>query len=205
VIAAARTLSIPSEADFLTELIAEQRAATEELAATRELYAELMGLKAPAEYWTGKSRNHAENEGRYLNHIKFGSVWFVLFSVSVPLLFVKKGLPWIDGIVAGKSFDFGFVYYPLLGLYVLLVTTGLWGLRVLVKLYLSEHHLRTDANERATMITTYLALTEKGSADSSDRSIILSSLFRPTQDGVVKDEGVDVAIPHLLSKYLTQR
>lgn len=45
-----------------------------------------------------------------------------------------------------------------------------------------------DAKERRTMVMSYLALAHKGKADSEDRKIILEALFRPTEDGIVKDD-----------------
>ncbi|MNT53094.1 hypothetical protein D3C72_1901650 [compost metagenome] len=64
-----------------------------------------------------------------------------------------------------------------------------WLGRLLTKLYLSQHHLRQDAEERATMTTTYLALTEVSAPGDADRQIVLNALFRNTSDGIVKEEG----------------
>ena len=61
-----------------------------------------------------------------------------------------------------------------------------WAGRLLTKLYLSQHHLRQDAQERATMTETYLALIENGAATEADRQVILNALFRNTPDGIVK-------------------
>lgn len=55
--------------------------------------------------------------------------------------------------------------------------------------YLSEHHLRKDAEEREIMTKTYLALTKDAVAADADRHIILNGLFRNSADGIVKDEG----------------
>jgi Family of unknown function (DUF6161) len=194
----------------LVDLISEQRVARDELLATRKTYEELMRLRAPADYWQSKSLDHHRSEEEYLNSTIKAAIVFVVLSVFLPILFITNGYQWIvarvgegrisENIAASVSL----ASYVLLGLYVLLVTTGLWGLRVLVKLYLSEHHLRADATERLTMTMTYLALTEKGAATDVDRTIILSALFRPSQDGVVKDEGIDPSIPHLLSRALAR-
>ncbi len=40
------------------------------------------------------------------------------------------------------------------------------------------------------MITTYLALiNEGGAATDKERALVLAPLFRPTEDGLVKDDG----------------
>ena len=80
-----------------------------------------------------------------------------------------------------------------------------WAGRLLTKLYLSQHHLRQDAEERATMTETYLALIENQAADSEDRLVILNALFRATPDGIVKEEGgLDPSIAAALGKYLAK-
>ena len=77
-------------------------------------------------------------------------------------------------------------------------TVYLWIARIVVRLFLSEIHLGMDARERVVMVDSYLALLNKdeGAIDNEHRTIILSALFRPTQDGIVKDDAA--ADPTLL-------
>ncbi|MNE58137.1 hypothetical protein D3C80_1531500 [compost metagenome] len=80
-----------------------------------------------------------------------------------------------------------------------------WAGRLLTKLYLSQHHLRQDAEERATMTETYLALIENSAASTEDRQVILNALFRNTPDGIVKEEGgLDPSIAAALGKFLAK-
>jgi hypothetical protein len=70
---------------------------------------------------------------------------------------------------------------------------------------MSEHHLAVDSEERATMVKTYLALTEKNAADEKERALVLASLFRPTSDGIVKDDAApDMSPAALLSRVLNK-
>jgi hypothetical protein len=46
---------------------------------------------------------------------------------------------------------------------------------------------RNDANERAVMTQTYLALLEQNKASENDRILILNALFRPTTAAGVDD------------------
>jgi hypothetical protein len=78
-----------------------------------------------------------------------------------------------------------------LGSFILLATLSFWFIRLLVRIFLSNLHLENDAAERVTMAKTYLALIRDGSLPKGDNiSTILAALFRPTGDGIVKDEGV---------------
>lgn len=97
------------------------------------------------------------------------------------------------------------LYVVISGGLLLLSTIAFWVGRLLTKLYLSEHHLRNDAEERAVMTTTYLALINEAAASDTDRQIILNALFRATPDGIVKDEGpTDASVQGLLTKLLTR-
>jgi hypothetical protein len=78
---------------------------------------------------------------------------------------------------------------------------GAWAVRLIVRLFLSNSHLATDAAERIVMTQTYLALLEEDKiSDEKDRSLVLSSLFRPGADGMIKDEN----IPHPTLDLLTR-
>lgn len=71
---------------------------------------------------------------------------------------------------------------------------------------MSEHHLAIDAEERATMVLTYLALMERGAAEDKDRALILAPLFRLTSNGIVKDDAAPEFSPAgIASKLLTPR
>ena len=66
-----------------------------------------------------------------------------------------------------------------------------WFIRLLVRIFLSSMHLENDAAERVTMAKTYLALIRSDSLSKGDNiNTVLAALFRPTGDGIVKDEGV---------------
>ena len=73
-------------------------------------------------------------------------------------------------------------------IFLLFVTVLFWIGRVMVRIYLSDHHLSIDAKQRATMAETYLGLIQENVADEKDRNVILTALFRPTTDGIIKDD-----------------
>ncbi|MEN2787851.1 DUF6161 domain-containing protein [Sphingomonas qilianensis] len=163
--------------------------------AVRMTYQEFMKLKAPVEYWQAKSVEHkfAEKKAWRTLTSYFGIAIIALavtFYAAVALLLsstTKATSPIVAVIVsAGLAAISALIF---------------WVGRILTKLYLSEHHLRYDASERAVMTETYLSLTETGAATESDRQIILGALFRSSSDGIVKDDGMpEIGLAAFLSK-----
>jgi hypothetical protein len=204
IIAVARAGAIPVEAEFLKELIEEQRQAQVKLYDTRKQFTEFMNVAAAVEYWSEKRVEHERGESAYLKRTKWFGALFCFAAIAVPYLFIDYGFSWLSSRAGIGDFHEVAVFYLLIGLYVFLLSTGLWCLRILVKLYLSEHHLKSDAFERFTMVKTYLALHREDAVAAEDRTVVLSALFRTSHDGVVKEEGIDPSIPHLLAKALSR-
>lgn len=185
-----------AEIHHLSATLAQNsEAAISELKATEKLYKEHMRLKGPVEYWTQKATTHRAAALSFRR-------WLVGFSVFAGIGLLLA-LYWIgDHAVEVASADKPpAVYLVLVTLGVVLTTMVFWAARILTRLFLSEHHLAIDAEERAVMTQTYLALTAEGQAQENERSIVLSALFRPTADGIVKDDAApDISPAALLSK-----
>lgn len=176
--------------------------AVEDIQNTDAKYKEFMKLKAPVEYWQLKADQHKNRESlaRRLLIIYFpATILFagLIFYKIANFLLNSPKLQDLDVPIA--------LYVVVSGGLVILSTLAFWIGRLLTKLYLSEHHLRNDAEERAVMTTTYLALTNDGEAADADRQIVLNALFRPTPDGIVKDEGPNDASLHALIARLAVR
>jgi len=85
------------------------------------------------------------------------------------------------------------------GFLILVTTMGVWLIRILIKITLSNYHLSVDANERVIMIKTYLSLLKEGSGfEANDKKVMLDNIFRPTNFGIIKDE-TSVTIADILS------
>ena len=87
-----------------------------------------------------------------------------------------------------KAFNFD---YSKLAWYILMIfasSSAFWIIRITVKIALSNLHLSEDAHERVVMIQTYLSFVKEGQIDENDKNLILSSLFRPSNIGIIKDE-----------------
>jgi len=178
---------------------ARQDTAVESIRAVEQSYREAMALQAPVEYWNTKAAAHRTAERKARIRLQ----WF--FPIALVL---------IVGMFAGSAAYLLAVPTSALppGLYFiasagLAAAAGLlfWIGRLLTKLYLSEHHLRHDAEERAVMTTTYLALTADQAATDTDRQIVLNALFRGTSDGIVKEEGgLDPSIAAMLARAMVR-
>ena len=77
-----------------------------------------------------------------------------------------------------------------------------WIIRITVKIALSNLHLSEDAHERVVMIYTYLSFVQKGQLDDEkeDKKLILSSLFRPSNIGIIQDES-SVTITDIITAF----
>ena len=67
-------------------------------------------------------------------------------------------------------------------------SSAFWIIRITVKIALSNLHLSEDAYERVVMIQTYLAFVKETEVKEKDKELILSSLFRPSNIGIIQDE-----------------
>jgi len=148
-----------------------------------------MALRGPVEYWSSKATTH-QKKSKQLMWVSFVSMVVlgaVLGGISAWIFQTLKegGLP-----DAWK-----------VSLLVLVGVLGIWAVRLVVRMWLSNAHLAIDAEERVTMVQTYLALIEDGKmTKDEDRALVLTPLFRPAADGLVKDEG----LPHPMLEMLTR-
>jgi uncharacterized protein DUF6161 len=83
----------------------------------------------------------------------------------------------------------------------ILTTFGVWIVKIFANIFMSHMHLETDAQERRTMIHTYLALTRKGQGPKEDeRQLILQTLFRPSADGMIKGDAGPAHLVDLINR-----
>ena len=183
-----------------------QTDAISSIKAVEAAYKEKMGLAAPVEYWEAKAEEHQKAE-----HWMRAAViaFFPAALAGLALAFNQTALSLIK--MASVAQEPGAPPFPTAVF--IIASAGLascaglvfWVGRLLTKLHLSQHHLRQDARERATMTKTYLALIENGAASAEERQIILNALFRNTSDGIVREEGgLDPSIAAALGKFLAR-
>lgn len=88
----------------------------------------------------------------------------------------------------------------------LVLSLVMWVTRLQYRVFLSERHLCLDASEKKAFAETYLAMKEGEDVGSGNEAIVLAALFRPTQDGIIKDDesGLDLSAAAILAKQLGQ-
>lgn len=158
----------------------------ERLEETRKTYIEYMALEAPANYWSEKANNHRNMAFVFSAAAAVfagigGWVLFLVFSATI-----SDFSNITDPVGNDSNSVWMIVFVAAKGL--LLSTIYLWAVRILVRLFLSEVHLGMDARERFTMVQCYLALKKDGVTNDDSLKVVLEALFRPTQDGIVKDD-----------------
>ena len=167
----------------------EVQAAIEDLKSTEKTYKEYMKLKAPVTYWETKATEHATSAGKY----KLAVMVYFPLSLIITLGFILFCGDYVAKYGSGVNFIAA-------AMVLVVTTTVLWVGRILVRLFLSEHHLGIDSKERSIMALTYLALVNDGGVEPKHTDAILSALFRPTADGIVKDDAAPMlSLPALLS------
>lgn len=166
-----------------------------EFADLKAAFLEAMRLQAPAHYWQEKSEGHATAEKKAREKLL---IFFPIALLGLGIAFGVTGYMILTRPPTGNATA---VYVVISGGLATIAGVVFWIGRLLTKLYLSEHHLRIDAEERKIMTTTYLALTKEKAAEEADRQIILAALFRNTPDGIVRDDGPAENLSMLLSRF----
>ena len=186
------------------------------LDAAATAFRETNALKAPVVLWQEKETKH-QAESAAARNFFIGSLIAtgVLVIVLASLLIFCKDVAY--ALVAPIGCDpakpetcsgFSARGLSILTLVAAFFTCLLWYVRMQMKLFLSERHLALDARERTAFAQTYIGfLAEKDSSDEAagQRAAVYAALFRPSTDGIVKDEGgLDPSIAAALSKFLTK-
>lgn len=164
---------------------------------TEAAYKEQMKLRAPVDYWQAKA-------GRHKAALWWSRLVLILYT-NVGSALLISALYWltttaVDLADRTKADTAIFIKYAAIG--AILTTIGFWVGRVLLRIYLSDRHLFTDAEERVAMTQTYLALTHEGQLEPGDRPLVLAPLFRSASDGIVKNDGPDSSAAGLLAKLI---
>ncbi len=146
------------------------------LAELEDTYDKKLALRKPVQYWRRKGVTHYSIAGTLLVLLLSAGGLFVYWLVGFTEEFVG----------AANAIDEPWRYLTTF----LIAGLGIWGLRVGVKVLISQLHLASDSRQRATLILTYLALLREGEGlDDKDKELILNIVFAPGQSGLLQ-EGV---------------
>ncbi len=185
---------------------------TTEFNQIKELFYSHLRLRAPVKLWESRALYHAKNAR--LSLIAFCGI--TAFAVLVAAL-----IPWAYGDYISQSFvtvlcdaadpsdctrEFSAKGPLTVAGLLLVMSLVLWVIRLQYRIYLSERHLSLDADEKRAFSEAYLAMTEGTSVNSDNEAIVFAALFRPTQDGIIKDDdsSVDLSAAAILAKQLSR-
>lgn len=159
------------------------------LKAIENAYDQKLALWKPVEYWQARGISHG-NKARHFAIASGVTGVVILFALgwlayeiflNVPLN--EKPQVWQVAVFSVAAFF------------------GIWLERMLVRLFVSNMHLATDADERVTMLQTYLSIIREGSAFApDDKKLILERLFHPAADGLVKDDAAPPSLLEMMSR-----
>lgn len=193
----------------------------------QDLFAAQLRLRAPVALWEGREKRHtAQAKSAMTRFLAIGAV-AISFGLGLPFLageyiaatFYENvcsisateavaATTVTHEILSAPAADCTRVFSakgPVTVTGLLLVTSLLlWLARLQYRVHLSERHLALDASEKKAFAETFLAMKEGQDVSKNNEAIILASLFRPTQDGIIKDDetGMDMAAAALLAKQL---
>lgn len=159
----------------------------------QKVYEIHMALAAPRKFWSVKERQHELQIKILRQWVLWSSVGGILAIGAAAWLLFPEWLP-SDSIP-----------WRNLGLFALLSTFIIWPVRLLVKLLLSNIHLKADASERVVMIQTFMSLMRnkdtRDKLEQQDIALVLAPLFKPSTSGVIKDDGSPSTLFDILSRF----
>ncbi len=188
-------LDIRTETKTETDkLLSDTRA---EMAEFKDFYEAQISLQGPVEYWNRKSGNHKKATGWT------AGVFLLYCAICVGLLYSHFAS--YDGGFSGFLTFWKGASIASFGAFASVIALGLAFARVLYRMFASQLHLWNDCSERVTMIETYLALAQKGHAKEEFLGALLTRLFSPSSDGVVKDDLGPVGPVDAIGKHFANR
>lgn len=157
--------------------------------AIKKLYTDELALRAPVQYWEESRVGHVNLAKRYAC-----ASAFVLMISAAGLAFL---IHWAFGSLGPNDNP----KHWKVGVVVIATFFAVWIIRLIVRLFLSHQHLATDAEQKVTMVKTFLALgKEDGGVAKDDRTIILQQLFKSATDGIVKEDGTPPGLLEFFSR-----
>lgn len=143
-------------------------------------YKEKLKLEAPIDYWD-KLYNEYNKKGKTWTGIAVFTSVIMMMLLMVILYNIPSQLD-----VNLESFNFQSLRATLI--LALLVSIGIYLIRLFVKLALSAYHLSRDAKERYQLTYVYLSLINEGKISEQDRTIVLQALFSRADTGLLKGD-----------------
>ena len=151
---------------------------------------------------TNASKTFWENQVDFFNKRYKLYLWTTIISTTLlVILIVLYKYAIFESLLNTKSSDLGIKDIITYGFIILIISLAIWIIRIFMKIALSSYHLSIDAKERVTMINTYIALMQEGNTiKDDDKHIMIESIFRQTNHGIIKDE-TSVTVTDVISSF----
>lgn len=173
--------------DYEKELSGELDKTRQELVSITQTYEEDLALHAPVRYWGLQEKYHRGKVKIYAIATAIAAVVAIVGLTSFAWYVLDQS---VNDLIVGRLVTMA-----------VLTTFAIWGVRLSANLFMSHSHLLTDAQERRTMIHTYLALLRKRNAlQEEERQLILQTLFRPSTTGMIKDDAGPANLVDLMNR-----
>lgn len=188
----------------------KQKSRQEEFDRLLDLFHTQLRFKAPAGLWADRAEIHGRKS-------KTAFRWFVFLSCLA--VAAAALIPYCFGDYIAESFftqvcdgasppvctrEFSAKGPLTLAGVLVIMSLIMWAIRLQFRVHLSERHLSLDASEKQAFAESYLAMKEGEDVGVGNEAIVLASLFRPTQDGIINDDGntLDLSAVAILAKQL---
>ncbi|MFG0293489.1 MAG: DUF6161 domain-containing protein [Phycisphaerales bacterium JB050] len=176
-----------------------------------DTYTKTFALNKPAAFWRRRRIDYDKAVRKHVRRFSVAvAISLVVFVAMALFALVPRFEIWhLGNRIAGFSINFleGTNSLTKFLSFGTIVAVIFWILRILARHLISAQHMREDAAEREVLFTTYIALMQHNSdaIDSAERQIVLASLFRPTQDGFIKDDpGPSASVEALLTRLINK-
>ncbi|WP_370212848.1 DUF6161 domain-containing protein [Roseovarius sp.] len=194
-----------------------EKARVAEFKRLQDLFESQLRLRAPVSLWENREKRHNVKSQNAMRKFILAGVSTVAFGIFVPIAFGDYIATSFSQIVctvptseAANAAECQRVFsakgpVTIAGL-LLAMSVLMWMARLQYRIHLSERHLALDASEKKAFAETYLALKEGRDVSDDSETIVLASLFRPTQDGIIRDDetGIDLSTVSLMAKQFSR-
>lgn len=176
----------------------------------RTAFIDELKYRAPIAHWKIVAEEHEKRANVLLGIFVFGVLALALGSVWISLLYGDTIAEAFHPSGCSSSTDgcetsFSPKGPMLISSFLLATSLSVWLLRLVSKMHISERHLARAAVEKRSFTEAFLALTKEQSVGEEQAAIVMNAIFRPSQDGFVKDDdgGVDLSSSALLARILS--
>lgn len=177
----------------------------QKMANFEDFYEKKLAMDSAVKYWTDQKNNSYKISAILAGVIILASICGISYLFSISEI-IGHNLVDTNNTQINNTTLNAIHYLPILH-FAIISTFLIWFMRIVVKIFLSKLHSAEVAGEREMFIKSYLALLNEHKdsiVDENDRQLILQSIFRPSNDGFITEEGPKITdIINLLGKSRT--